>query len=387
MLMFYYWATLPQIIPYPGQICWVRCVDSFFNPFLAEWNLPSESFISIQSGLSYPKELIARWKEVPELPGKSLQFVSDNNPLNPLRIDINGVKYFKYSISWGDGQQTTGYFTGSVLSFTHTYAVANNYNVTISTPSASITYLRIANEPLVNVLPDFTDFIYLTELQLLNCGITGPFLPALPFPDLTILNLRNNVLTGNFPSVVNCPGLSSIIARNNQLTGNLPDFSILPDLFHVELDSNQFTGNVPSLSNCPLLSVLRLAVNTLSGSLPSLSNCPALDNLYITNSGLSGVLPSFTNNVILRSVQVDSNNFTGYTASTIALTCVTFLAQNNALPVASINQILADFAANIANRPTVGTLNLSGGTNAAPTGQGLIDRAAIIARGWTVTTN
>lgn len=60
----------------------------------------------------------------------------------------------------------------------------------------------------------------------------------------------------------------------------------------------------------------------------------------------------------------------------------------NALTAASVNHILARFAAN----PSWGffygaTLNLSGGTNAAPTGQGIIDKADLIARGANVTTN
>lgn len=61
----------------------------------------------------------------------------------------------------------------------------------------------------------------------------------------------------------------------------------------------------------------------------------------------------------------------------------------NALTAASVNHILARFAAN----PAWGSvspspvLDLSGGTNAAPTGQGLIDKADLISRGATVTTN
>jgi hypothetical protein len=63
---------------------------------------------------------------------------------------------------------------------------------------------------------------------------------------------------------------------------------------------------------------------------------------------------------------------------------------NNALNEATVNNILARFVANPSwsvfpwdNR----TLNLSGGTNAAPTGQGLIDKATLIARSATVLTN
>ena len=57
-----------------------------------------------------------------------------------------------------------------------------------------------------------------------------------------------------------------------------------------------------------------------------------------------------------------------------------------ALSEASVNAVLANFATNIYGGGDQ-ILNLSGGTNAAPTGQGLTDKATLIAAGWTVTTN
>jgi hypothetical protein len=55
-----------------------------------------------------------------------------------------------------------------------------------------------------------------------------------------------------------------------------------------------------------------------------------------------------------------------------------------ALTAASVNAILARCIANAAY--VTGTVTLTGGTNAAPTGQGLTDKAALILRGVTVTT-
>jgi len=55
-----------------------------------------------------------------------------------------------------------------------------------------------------------------------------------------------------------------------------------------------------------------------------------------------------------------------------------------ALLAASINSILARA---VAASMTSHTINLSGGTNAAPTGQGVTDKATLIAAGVTVTTN
>jgi hypothetical protein len=60
-------------------------------------------------------------------------------------------------------------------------------------------------------------------------------------------------------------------------------------------------------------------------------------------------------------------------------------ANNNALNAASVNHILARCIANAGY--TNGTVLLDGGTNAAPTGQGITDKNDLIARGCTVTTN
>lgn len=61
----------------------------------------------------------------------------------------------------------------------------------------------------------------------------------------------------------------------------------------------------------------------------------------------------------------------------------------NHLSALTVNAILHELAE---TGPTFGglqasTIDLSGGTNAAPTGQGLTDKATLISNGWTVTTN
>lgn len=57
---------------------------------------------------------------------------------------------------------------------------------------------------------------------------------------------------------------------------------------------------------------------------------------------------------------------------------------NCALNVASINQILSR---GVASGVTTCTFNLAGGTNAAPAGQGIVDKATLIGAGNTVNTN
>lgn len=55
-----------------------------------------------------------------------------------------------------------------------------------------------------------------------------------------------------------------------------------------------------------------------------------------------------------------------------------------ALDVSSINAILAFCVAHGGDN---GSLDTHGGTSAAPSGQGILDVATLIGRGWTVTTN
>lgn len=77
-----------------------------------------------------------------------------------------------------------------------------------------------------------------------------------------------------------------------------------------------------------------------------------------------------------------SFNLNGVTASMGTLVAN---FSGNSMLVADVNALLAFLAANYLSLGW--TLNISGGTTAAPTGQGLIDKAALQGGGWTVTTN
>ena len=61
---------------------------------------------------------------------------------------------------------------------------------------------------------------------------------------------------------------------------------------------------------------------------------------------------------------------------------------NAIIAAADINAILADLRTSydLPGRVTC-TVKLDGGTNAAPTGQGITDKNFLNANGWTVTTN
>ena len=109
-----------------------------------------------------------------------------------------------------------------------------------------------------------------------------------------------------------------------------------------------------------------------------------LQTFYCYSNQLTGSIPSLTANTALQTFDCHGNQLTGYTGGGVSNTLSTFNASTNQLPAAAINAILADFVA--AGR-VGGTIMLNGTGNAAPTGQGLIDKATLTGLGWTVTTN
>jgi hypothetical protein len=131
----------------------------------------------------------------------------------------------------------------------------------------------------------------------------------------------------------------------------------------------------------------------LTGAIPTL---PAgLTNgrdMFLGCTGLTGAMP------VGAGLTNASGMFQGctnmqYTAGSLANTaCVTWTNAflSCALPSASINAILADFvAAHTAGRINGANLRLglSGGTNGAPTGQGVTDRTFLVGLGAVITTN
>jgi len=119
-------------------------------------------------------------------------------------------------------------------------------------------------------------------------------------------------------------------------------------------------------------------------------NLPALEEangLYIESSAMTSFDLSalvtigrmhigVTGNTVLKSIDL---------SSFVPTSKGKFYFSGNALTAESVNAILARFVANA--EFVSGTIDLSGGTNAAPTGQGLTDVTTLRARGVTVIVN
>ncbi len=135
-------------------------------------------------------------------------------------------------------------------------------------------------------------------------------------------------------------GISAVTIKVAHSTAGF-DFESIPDLVSIafpnliNIDPGNSQGGYFTITFCPLLTTISLPV-------------------FIPNTGGSGNA---------------SYGFFG-----------------NALSVATVNALLHQFAATPGFN-TGGALNLSGGTSAAPTGQGITDKATLIGRGVSVTTN
>jgi hypothetical protein len=284
-------------------------------------------------------------------------------------------------------------------------------------------------------------------LQNFNCAenqLTGSIPQLNNFFSLTDFDCSNNRLTGSIPSIdPNNYVFYNFYCNNNQLTGPIPK---LRHIINFDCSNNQLTGSIPDYENpesnyYPLFS-FNCSNNRLSGALRSLYLPYNIEHFNCSNNKITGFIPSFTNQANyypLKSFDCSNNlligsipTLTGLLSSLVNFSCHSmptlggilpnlsglnnlesfycydteieevfcppytttrfavpsslgdFRGYNNLFGSFQINAILAAFVA--ANR-TTGTKILSLGANGAPTGQGITDKATLISRGWTVTTN
>ena len=200
------------------------------------------------------------------------------------------------------------------------------------------------------------------------------------------------------------PGVQAIFNTNLVLGNNLTisgytawttlpsdAFAGLNALLNLALNNNTLTA-LPAgvFDNLTALQLLVLTNNALT-ALPAgvFDNLTALQGLGMDNNALTA-LPAgvFDNLTALQGLILNNNALTALPAGVFDnLTALQgLILTNNALTVSAVNQLLAELVATVGSR-VICNLDISGGTNAAPTGQGILDAATLVAAGWTVTTN
>jgi hypothetical protein len=174
----------------------------------------------------------------------------------------------------------------------------------------------------------------------------------------------------------------------HSITYSCPDWSMLRSFTLRGTDS---VGIFPSLSRMTALQVLYIEGNIyLTGDFPDIN--PKMAVYYTYNCDFSGTLPDFSicAPVNLQYVVSMNTHATGYVPGSIAgqQYLFYFLVSGNALPEASVDNILADCVTSL-SIPGRAACNvaLEGGTNAAPSAAGMADVYTLRAAGWTVTIN
>lgn len=152
-----------------------------------------------------------------------------------------------------------------------------------------------------------------------------------------------------------------------------------PNLTHIDVSNSQGEGGLVISGHPALTSLsLPLLISNGAGQKCQLNSNTALTSLslpaFVTSNDFfeckgNTLLTTFSAPVWLPSIDAYSD----------------FSA--NALSAASVNLILARHIAQEHWGEDAEELRLEGGTNAAPTGQGIADKAALTLRGATVTTN
>lgn len=217
-------------------------------------------------------------------------------------------------------------------------------------------------------------------------------LVTLSFPELTSLSQSGFYFDSNAAlRTISAPLLESIGA-----TG--ADFHANTNLLEVDLRSLKTVGTDLMFASCTNLFALNLSsLETVSGSING-TFCSSLQSLSLPSliSATGDLIMSTCPGLASFSAPVLTSCATIQMAANVALSSVniaSFVFSNGvtvdfsgcALSAASVNHVLARAVANAGF--TSGAVRLIGGTNAAPTGQGIVDSAALTLRGVTVTTN
>lgn len=173
-----------------------------------------------------------------------------------------------------------------------------------------------------------------------------------------------------------------------------------PNITSIDLLNTQ-GGYVRIDSNATLTSISFPLLNAIGGGNFAILNNPLLTSLSVPSFASAGASLFINSNTSLVAISLPALTtvtgaflFTGNTSLTTLSTPVylptngsSISGTNCALSATSVNNMLHRCVL----QPTWGnageSIDLSGGTNAAPSGQGIADKATLIGRGATVTTN
>jgi hypothetical protein len=233
-----------------------------------------------------------------------------------------------------------------------------------------------------------------------------------PGPDIVGVMIRNGAMTNSeinstysyFKSIgsgegggnaYQISGLSSYWLATNNIFNKITSFPFLNTASVTVMDGSW--QGCASLTSFPLLNTA--SITDMYGSWQgciSLTSFPLLNTASVTDMSYSWYgCASLTSFPLLNTASVTSfqgswrdcaslTNFPGNMFNTSLGVNYATAFDNCALTQTSVDNILVSIAA---AGTSAGTLNITGGTSATPGAAGLVAKALLVGRGWTVTNN
>ncbi len=228
--------------------------------------------------------------------------------------------------------------------------------------------------------------IHKNNIHHQNSSLNGNF-------NLQTFDCSNNALIGSIPNLSSCPNLQYFYCSDNKLTGQLPtNLSGSYSLRWFDVGYNNLTGSIPLITGS--LQAFYCSNNQLSGSIGSLNGATNLINFDCSVNALTGSIPYLVNCSNLEYFSCHDNKLSNYSGSSsttssfdgpgLSPTLTQFYAQTNQLKSSDVDNILYDLDK---SGKTNGILNLSGGTNAAPSAFGYPYTSSLVSKGWIISIN
>jgi hypothetical protein len=217
-------------------------------------------------------------------------------------------------------------------------------------------------------------------------------LVALSFPAL--INIGYQLYINNPLSSLSVPVLNSVVdvdITSATLTALSFPACTYSSRFYIHSCSALASFSVPLITTLSNGLILTGITSLTTLSLPQLGSVSALLNIGGSAQLTSISLPALTSvpgavliqtNTALTSVSFPLLNYLGASNTTAS----TFDVSSNKLPGSQVNALLS-LLVNMTPQLTAKTIKLSQSPSAPPTAQGLTDKATLISRGNTVTTN
>jgi PKD repeat protein len=340
--------------------------------------------------------------------GLKYLFLEDNSSLSSINIsDLPNLQFLSFRNNDLSGTVNLNSRTPLIL-----LTVADNDITTLNvTGNTGLTTLYTYINPNLTAITGLSTCTSLNVLQVWNCDLrgTGPT----PFDVSTLLNLIILQISGN-------PNLAALDVTNNAQLRELycqdDGISTIDLTNNKELTTLLINGNsltTLNLTNNTKLKTLYVYQNTSLGLPTGFSGLTQLEIVDTYNCNITVAL-NFTpftklrrvsaGNTALPSVNLNactelewiyirnSPSVTTLNLPTTLSKTTKVYADGCGLTAAAVNDTLVKLDANGKTNPTPGSVTdyyveLSGGTNAAPTGTGITARTNLINKGWTVITN